>query len=306
MPQHDRHKNRTIPIEFDFYDELKSLPKNERISLVLISDGEASIRINSHVSLLNSPCILCLSMYDEVELIHSQNLSAKTFHFNPSYIKACLKFENLEDDIPIDRSHINNRKMLYMFTKHYDNFQGIFNLSPQNYIHINELMLMIGAETYAQSDGFWTCRIRRMLLQILNCIYDIFVDQNKLKFYDEPDRSNPATICAEYIHTNYNKDISLETLCNIASLNRTSLNNKFKQQFSCTCMEYLMNYRLKIAQELLSNTNMKISDIASSCGFKYDTYFVRQFTQKLGISPAAYRKNPLSYTAFDGQPIKKL
>ena len=196
--------------------------------------------------------------------------------------------------------------MLYMFTKHHDNYQGIFELTPQNYIHINELMLMIGAETYSQSDGFWTCRIRRMLMQLTTCINDIFSDQRKLKFFELPVQNNPATICAEYIHTNYAREISLNDLCSLVNLNRTSLNQRFKQQFSCTCMEYLLMYRLKIAQELLSNTNMKMDEIAQNCGFKYDSYFVRQFTNKLGISPAAYRKNPLSYSAFDGKPIRKL
>ena len=139
-----------------------------------------------------------------------------------------------------------------MFTKHQNNFQGIFSLTPQNYIHINELMLMIGAETFSQSDGFWTCRIRRMLLQLINCIYDIFVDQRKLKFFELPECNNPATTCAEFIHTNYAQEIILQDLCDLVNLNRTSLNQKFKQQFSCTCMEYLLQYRLKIAQELLS------------------------------------------------------
>lgn len=184
-------------------------------------------------------------------------------------------------------------------------FQGIFRLTPQQYIHINELMLMIGAETYAQSDGFWTCRIRRMLLQAINCIYDIYVDQRKLHFFELSENTNPATTCADYIQANYNKDISLNDLCELVSVNRTSLNQKFKAQYHCTCMEYLLRCRLKIAQELLSNTNMKISEIAENCGFKYDTYFVRQFTNKLGISPAAYRKHPLEYTAFDGEIIQK-
>lgn len=306
MPQQDRHKDRIIPIEFNFYDTLEALPMNDRCSVVLISCGSAMIKINEHIRLLNSPCVLCISKYDTIELIHSDNLSAKSFHFDPWYIKACLTFENLEDCIEIEEPYRYDRKMLYMFTKHHDNFQGIFGLTPQNYIHINELMLMIGAETYSQSDGFWTCRIRRMLLQLINCIYDIFSDQRKLKFFELPEQNNPATICAEYIHTNYAREITLNDLCSLVSLNRTSLNQKFKQQFSCTCMEYLLMYRLKIAQELLSNTNMKIDEIAQNCGFKYDSYFIRQFTNKLGISPAAYRKNPLSYSAFDGKTIRKL
>lgn len=306
MPQQDRHKDRIIPIEFNFYDTLNELPMNDRCSVVLISCGSAMIKINEHIRLLSSPCVLCISKYDTIELIHSDNLSAKSFHFDPWYIKACLNFDNLEDDIEIEESYRYDRKMLYMFTKHHDNFQGIFELTPQNYIHINELMLMIGAETYSQSDGFWTCRIRRMLMQLINCINDIFSDQRKLKFFELPVQNNPATICAEYIHTNYAREISLNDLCSLVNLNRTSLNQRFKQQFSCTCMEYLLMYRLKISQELLSNTNMKMDEIAQNCGFKYDSYFVRQLTNKLGISPAAYRKNPLSYSAFDGKPIRKL
>ena len=95
-----------------------------------------------------------------------------------------------------------------MFTKHHGYFQGFFNLTPQQYIHLNELMLMIGAETYAQSDDYWTCRIRRMLRQALNCIYDIYVDQCKLNFYELSENSNPVTICTDYIHANYRNNIS--------------------------------------------------------------------------------------------------
>lgn len=306
MPQQDRHKERIIPIEFDFYDELDCLPIKERCSVVLLTCGSATIKINSHIRRLDSPCALCLSQYDTFELIHCENLSAKSFHFDPWYIKACLCFDNLEDSVEIDPQYIYDRTKLYMFTKHTDHFQGIITLTPQSYIHINELMLMIGAETFSQSDGFWTCRIRRMLLQLLNSLYDIFADQRKLKFFESAESYNPATVCAEYIHNHYAENITLGMLCELVNLNRTSLNQRFKTQFSYTCMEYLLNYRLKISQELLSNTNMKIHEIAENCGFKYDTYFIRQFTEKLGISPAMYRKNPLGYSAYEGRKIRKL
>ena len=89
-------------------------------------------------------------------------------------------------------------------------------------------------------------------------------------------------------------------LCKLVGVNRTSLNEKFKEQYQCTCMEYLLRYRLKIAQELLSNTNLKVAEIAENCGFKYGTYFEKQFKKRLGITPAMYRKKPLKYTAFEG------
>lgn len=140
---------------------------------------------------------------------------------------------------------------------------------------------MIGAETFSQSDGFWTCRIRRMLRQLIRRISDIYADQRKLGLFEALDSHNPASICAQYIHGHYAEAVSLGDLCSLVNLNRISLNQQFKAHFGCTCMEYLLNYRLKIAQELLSNTNMKTREIAQNCGFKYETYFTRQFTLSL-------------------------
>jgi len=205
MPQQDRHKERIIPIEFDFYDKLENLPVQERCSVVLITCGSATIKINGHIRRLNSPCALCLSRYDTMELIHAENLSAKSFHFDPWYIKACLCFDNLEDSVEIDSQYTYDRVKLYMFTKHTDAFQGILTLTPQSYIHINELMLMIGAETFSQSDGFWTCRIRRMLLQLLNSLYDIFVDQRKLKFFETTEIYNPLLFAQNTFTTTMQK-----------------------------------------------------------------------------------------------------
>ena len=173
MPQTDRHKKREIPIEFDFYNTLDKLPVEKRCTIIMISCGSTTIKINEHFQTVNAPAVLCISQYDKFQCIEKTHLSAKAFHFDPWYIKACLRFENLDDDISIDEKYVYERNMLYMFTRHSGNFQGIFHLTPQQYIHINELMLMIGAETYAQSDDYWTCRIRRMLRQTINCIYDI-------------------------------------------------------------------------------------------------------------------------------------
>ena len=306
MPQTDRHKKREIPIEFDFFNTLDKLPVEKRCTIIMISCGSTTIKINEHFQTVNAPAVLCISQYDKFQCIEKTHLSAKAFHFDPWYIKACLRFENLDDDISIDEKYVYERNMLYMFTKHSGNFQGIFHLTPQQYIHINELMLMIGAETYAQSDDYWTCRIRRMLRQTINCIYDIYVDQRKLKFYELSENTNPVTICTDYIHANYQNDITLTSLCELVHLNRTTLNQRFKQQLNCTCIEYLLHYRLKIAQELLSNTNLKIEEISSQCGFKYGSYFNRQFTKCLGISPSEFRKNPTGYSSFEGGKVRKL
>ncbi|MNC73609.1 Urease operon transcriptional activator [compost metagenome] len=54
-------------------------------------------------------------------------------------------------------------------------------------------------------------------------------------------------------------------------------------------MDYLLRHRIKIACEALTHTNLKISELAEACGFAYDTYFIKQFTNKMGMSPMEYR-----------------
>ena len=53
-------------------------------------------------------------------------------------------------------------------------------------------------------------------------------------------------------------------------------------------VEYLNEKRLGRAEILLQNTNKKIGDIAMQCGFHSDSYFIRQFKKKFGMTPKEY------------------
>ena len=59
MPQTDRHKEREIPIEFDFYNTLESLPVDNRCTIIMISCGSATVKINEYIQTVTAPTILC-------------------------------------------------------------------------------------------------------------------------------------------------------------------------------------------------------------------------------------------------------
>ncbi|MDR3364226.1 MAG: AraC family transcriptional regulator [Clostridiales Family XIII bacterium] len=92
------------------------------------------------------------------------------------------------------------------------------------------------------------------------------------------------------MHTNYTDDITIESLCKLAHLNRTSLNQAFKGQTGLSPISYLLSYRLKVACDMLAHTNLNLSEIAELAGFKYVTYFIKQFSAKIGRSPTEYRR----------------
>ena len=81
----------------------------------------------------------------------------------------------------------------------------------------------------------------------------------------------------------------LEDLTKCAHLNRVSLNKIFQELCGLTAIGYLLEYRLKVSETLLTHTEMSLNEIARATGFEYDTYFIKQFISKKSMTPTNYR-----------------
>lgn len=64
----------------------------------------------------------------------------------------------------------------------------------------------------------------------------------------------------------------------------------FKQSVGVTPRGYLTRRRLKRTMELLSGSDMSISEIALAAGFADQSHCARRFRQHLGLSPRDYRR----------------
>ena len=53
--------------------------------------------------------------------------------------------------------------------------------------------------------------------------------------------------------------------------------------------EYVAGLRVEQAKQLLRETNLKINQIASQCGFRSASYFIVVFRKQTGLSPSEYR-----------------
>jgi len=102
-------------------------------------------------------------------------------------------------------------------------------------------------------------------------------------------RTTRARQVLSYIHSNYQDDIMVEQLANIAGLSPYHFIRWFKHLTSTTPHEYLINYRLKKAKELLINTDDSIEQIACQCGFNSASHFCRCFKKEVGVTPREFR-----------------
>lgn len=89
----------------------------------------------------------------------------------------------------------------------------------------------------------------------------------------------------DYIHKNYKQHISLQDISNYVFLSHEYFSRLFKEEVGENFSSYLTNYRMKKAESLIKNTDMKISQIAMEVGYTNASYFSRSYKKFKGISP---------------------
>lgn len=83
----------------------------------------------------------------------------------------------------------------------------------------------------------------------------------------------------EYIHKNYSEKITVDTLCKITYLSRSTFQRSFKEICGVPPMEYLNKYRCERAMKLSETSSASKTEIAHSCGF-YDLSHMERMIAK--------------------------
>jgi AraC-like DNA-binding protein len=94
----------------------------------------------------------------------------------------------------------------------------------------------------------------------------------------------------EYVMHNFQRDISLPEVAQIASMAVTTFCNFFKEQYRTTFVEYLNTVRIGHACKLLSESDQNVVEVAYDCGFNNLANFNRQFKKYKKMTPTQYRK----------------
>lgn len=106
---------------------------------------------------------------------------------------------------------------------------------------------------------------------------------------------NPYVLQAvEFIQNNYSFPIHVTDIANYVCINRSYLYTLFKTHLGTSPQDYLANYRISQATELLTVTDLSIESIALSCGYSDPLIFSKVFKAKKGQTPSRYRKEVLA------------
>ena len=142
---------------------------------------------------------------------------------------------------------------------------------------------------YQQNPGYEFI-IRNYLSEII-CLLQYNFDSGHYNVNQKSIRNSiRAKKMIQYIHDHFSDQLTISQIAKSASISNSECMRCFHHIIGMTPIQYLKEYRLHRACQMLSSTNELISDIALQCGFHDFSYFTKTFRETRGITPGEYRR----------------
>ncbi|MGI6199899.1 MAG: helix-turn-helix domain-containing protein [Christensenellales bacterium] len=122
---------------------------------------------------------------------------------------------------------------------------------------------------------------------VLSRLYEIFsLMHTPARHRSGSDRVEQAS---EYIlrHFSY-PTLSVADVAHYVGVDRSQLFRLFKHGTGLSPQEFILDVRLRRAQQLMRETDLTVTEIGYSCGFGEPSHFSRLFKRRTGLSPRAY------------------
>lgn len=192
-----------------------------------------------------------------------------------------------------------------MLTNNFDVSKSIFQeiknekLIPYvTYTHFSSLETKIreyflkAVKLYKNKSEFYELGIKT---QLLNILYEIVSNDayNNLTIttsYKSVLNVHRIKILIEYIENNYKEQIKIRQMAELLNLSTEHFCRFFKEMIGMSAIDYINNYRIKSASEMMLKTDMSLLEISLECGFNNLSYFIKQFKRINRVTPAQYRK----------------
>ena len=95
-----------------------------------------------------------------------------------------------------------------------------------------------------------------------------------------------------YMRSHPERNFTLEELATLANMSSFYFSHQFKEFMGISPITYMANLKINLSKTLLLYTTNQISQIGELLGYSSSSSFINAFKARVGISPAAYRKNP--------------
>ncbi|MCI8329709.1 MAG: AraC family transcriptional regulator [Oscillibacter sp.] len=92
-----------------------------------------------------------------------------------------------------------------------------------------------------------------------------------------------------HVEEHFDEELTVERIARSAAVSESECLRCFRSVLETTPIQYVKQFRIQRAAELLESTDERIADIGARCGFQEMSYFARAFRALKGRTPSQYR-----------------
>ena len=131
-------------------------------------------------------------------------------------------------------------------------------------------------------------KLREALAEIWLALLELSAPELEKK--EKQDKNNDRLkLMLVYIHEHYAEKISIPELAAAAFLSERECYRIFRDYLHMTPVEYMVNYRLQAACQMLAKGQESVTSISHACGLGSSSYFGKIFREQKGCTPMEYR-----------------
>ena len=266
--------------------------KNNCFLLIILTAGKLEFKVENEQFCTAAPAFICFDETQNPVLISKRKAQYTCIYFHPEFLNVNMSFEMLRKKDYGDIASTHDLFLLKPFTdKAY-----VVPIAEAQLEKITQAAGYMQEELKNQRDWYWSCRGRSYFMEIIIALERMYgligYGVTHQKSDNTPIIKNAKLRDAVlYIESRFDESVTLPDIAKAAGMNHTTLTALMKEELGLTSIEYLMKYRITVAEKQLEFTSVPIKDIANMTGFKTVQHFSRVFKAQTGTTPAEFRKN---------------
>lgn len=163
-----------------------------------------------------------------------------------------------------------------------------FNYRFTNDITINQIiqrLIFIFTENHPSKDIFSEMLLRELVIRILQ-----FENRDRYGLNSVLDSNADAfSHVIRFIRDNLTEELSVEVLSRLACMSESKFYRSFRSETGLTPNEYIIEERLKVAENLLVNPDVTIKEAWLASGFNSFSYFSTLFKKRKKLTPSEFK-----------------
>ena len=286
------NEGKVAKIECVKNDRLQNIDiKDKCFLLIILTAGKLEFNVENERLYAAAPAFICFDETADPMLISKQKAQYTCIYFHPEFLNVNMSFEMLRKKDYGDIASTHDLFLLKPFTdKAY-----VVPIAEAQLEKITQAAEFMQEELQNQRDWYWSCRGRSYFMEIIIALERMYgligYGVTHQKSDNTPIIKNAKLRDAVlYIESRFDESITLPDIAKAAGMNHTTLTALMKEELGLTAIEYLMKYRITVAEKQLEFTSVPIKDIANMTGFKTVQHFSRVFKSQTGATPAEFRK----------------